>query len=344
MEVKRKYFLDFLRIIACFLVIVNHTNSSIFLSSNPESTRWFISLSYFFVSKIAVPIFFMISGYLLLNKVENWKKIFSRIFRIIVVLLACAVVYAVYKAFSTSGEVVFKTIITDIISVYKNSPSNALWYLYAYLGILLMLPYLQKMTHLMTKRDYHIFFVVSGFIVGILPILKHYCNDIYLNSNLSLPLFSGYICLLFLGQYFSRFGIPKTKTGFCIAVILFVLMLSFNVIATYFEYQKSCSNYLFFDNRTFFPIVVQAICVFYLATFFDFGSKTGKVVSYIGSCTFGIYLISDLIINILNPYYIKLCVFIHPLLAVFLFELCVFAIGLVFTTALKKIPLAKKYL
>lgn len=343
MEGKRKYFLDFLRIIACFFVIVNHTSCAIFLGSTPESKRWFISLAYFFVSKIAVPIFFMISGYLLLNKVESWKKTFSRIVRILVVLLACAVVYWGYDSlFISKGG--FKSLITNIVSVYRVTPSTALWYMYTYLGILIMLPYLQKMTQLMDKRDYHIFFVVCGIVVGIVPILQHYSGRLPLNPYLYLPLFGGYIWLLFLGQYFARFGAAKTKTGICIAVALFIIMLGFNVAATYFEYRKSSSDYLFFDNRTLLPIVVEAVCVFYLAMFLDFGPKTGRLISWVGSCTFGIYLISDLITGILNPYYVKLSAIVHPFLALVVYELCVFAIGLGITAALKKIPPVRKYL
>ena len=76
----REAFLDVLRIIACFFVIVNHTNSDIFKSATPASLTWFVSLTYFFISKIAVPIFFMISGYLLLNKADGYKKPFKELF------------------------------------------------------------------------------------------------------------------------------------------------------------------------------------------------------------------------------------------------------------------------
>ena len=68
----RKIFIDILRILACFLVIVNHTNSQIFLSvtsvNDGIGISYILSMAYFYFSKIAVPIFFMISGALLLNK------------------------------------------------------------------------------------------------------------------------------------------------------------------------------------------------------------------------------------------------------------------------------------
>ena len=60
-------YLDILRIIACFLVIVNHTDSRVFLRTSPSET-WFLGLTYFFICKAAVPLFLMISGVLLLRK------------------------------------------------------------------------------------------------------------------------------------------------------------------------------------------------------------------------------------------------------------------------------------
>lgn len=49
-EDKRIVFIEMLRIFACFLVIVNHTNSTIFLQSAPSVT-WFLSLTYFLYQK-----------------------------------------------------------------------------------------------------------------------------------------------------------------------------------------------------------------------------------------------------------------------------------------------------
>ena len=131
MERKRTYFLDLLRIIACFLVIVNHTNSTIFRESTPDSRRWFLSLAYFFVSKIAVPLFFMISGYLLLNKTDSWKKALGRVLRIGVVLIGCAVIYSAYNNLFVRDAFVWKNFLADIVLVPQRVPSNALWYLYA---------------------------------------------------------------------------------------------------------------------------------------------------------------------------------------------------------------------
>lgn len=340
----RKCFLDLLRIIACFLVIVNHTNSSIFLSATPQNLSWFVSLSYFFVSKIAVPIFFMISGYLMLNRCDSWKKTLDRLFRIAIVLLACSFIYATYRALNTGGDISVLHIVKEALTVYRKSPSNALWYLYAYLGILVMLPFLQKMAAAMSRTDYHIFFAVSGLYYSVLPILSHYFPKVIIYGEFRLPIFGAYIAMLLIGGYFSRFEIKKSRAGFFIAAMLFLIMLAFNVTATFFEYQKSSSSYLFFDNRAFLPIVLQSVCVFYVFSFVKLPEKTSRAISFIGAHTFGIYLISDMTIDLLNPLYIKACAHMHPLIAVFLFEVCVFLIGFAVIALLKKLPVIKKVL
>ena len=343
-KAKRTYFLDLLRIIACFLVIVNHTNSSIFLGSTPQNTRWYISLSYFFLCKIAVPVFFMISGYLMLGKVDSWKKTFSRFLRILVVLISGAVVYSLYYNLYVNHNLPTADVIEKITTFYKNSPTNAFWYLYAYLAVILMLPFLQKMAQGMTRKDYHIFFVIYGVFFGTLPILQHYSADFVINSNFNLNLFGGYVCVLLIGSYFSRFEIKKTWRGFLVAFVILCGMIALNVFLTLLEYKKSSSGYLFFDNRNLLPIVVESVCVFYMASFLETSPKVGKVISLVGSCTFGIYLISDMTINFLSPLRMSLQQAMHPLFAVVIFEVIVFLVGFIITLALKKIPIVKKYL
>ena len=44
---KREVWLDVLRILAAFLVIVNHTNSDVFQSVTPESGTWWLSILWY---------------------------------------------------------------------------------------------------------------------------------------------------------------------------------------------------------------------------------------------------------------------------------------------------------
>lgn len=68
----RNYSFYVLRILACFLVIVNHTIEGLFKYF--PSTTGGLSFTVFYFCKIAVPIFLMISGALLIPKEESLKN------------------------------------------------------------------------------------------------------------------------------------------------------------------------------------------------------------------------------------------------------------------------------
>lgn len=342
--VTRVPFLDFLRIIACFLVIVNHTTGDIFLVRTPEGLTWKVAVTYFFLSKVAVPVYFMITGYLLLSKPVSWKKHWQRIYRIILVIIIAGVAYWLYHGLWQEPGTPVEQILENIKTIYYKIPSNALWYLYNYLAILLMLPYFQKMADGMSKTDYHIFFLIYAVFVGTVPVLRHYFPEVQLNSNFGLPLFGGHITMLFIGQYFHRFGIRKTRKGFVLAVVLFTAMLAFNAIGTYYEALAVGKNYLFLDNRNYLPIMVQSACVFYCASCLRFPEKLGRIISRLGSCTFAMYLLSDMAVDFLKPLNQMLCGVMHPLFAVVLYEMAVFALCLCVTIPLRKIPGLKKLL
>ena len=78
----RKLHLDILKVLAIFFVMFNHTGTEgFFLFSKSQGSLWYgVYLFISIITKIAVPLFFMISGALLLNKMESWKHILKKRF------------------------------------------------------------------------------------------------------------------------------------------------------------------------------------------------------------------------------------------------------------------------
>lgn len=86
----RKIYMDVLRIVAAFFVIFNHTGDKGFflfsVTDNPFEYWLYLFLS--ILCKIAVPLFFMISGALLLSKNEPlYKLYYKRVLKYIVIIL-----------------------------------------------------------------------------------------------------------------------------------------------------------------------------------------------------------------------------------------------------------------
>ena len=152
----KKIYLECLRIIAMILVIFNHTGLqgyTLFTIRQKSVFFW----GYLFCSiacKIAVPLFFMISGSLLLPKQESIRTVYQkRLSRFVIVLLLFSAVQMVFRMFAY-GEPI--TLSGYIEGVYAKNLATAYWYLYAYLGVLVMLPLLRRLAQGMTSEDFFI--------------------------------------------------------------------------------------------------------------------------------------------------------------------------------------------
>lgn len=94
--VNRRIHLDLLRLVAIFMVVFNHTGDCGYMlfADKLNTPLYFPYLISSIFCKIAVPLFFMISGALLLPKQESFKQLFSkRILRMTIVLVLISVPY-----------------------------------------------------------------------------------------------------------------------------------------------------------------------------------------------------------------------------------------------------------
>lgn len=334
-------YLEILRIVAAFFVIVNHTTADIFLSNTPDSKTWWCSLGYFFISKAGVPIFLMISGTVLLSKNDDARKYLSRIFRIIIVILVFSTVNYVINLWINKGTFHIKELVGQI---YKYSASNAYWYLYLYLGILLILPFLQILAAHMQRKQFQLFLILTVVVAGGYPIISHYFPEAAFHNMILVPIFSIYTAMLFLGYYLNYF-VEIRKSYAVISAIVFIIGFLGEVLLTRYEYQISPSDYLFLEERTNLNIILTAAALFYLIKCignFIKAERISKIIIRAGSYSFGIYLLSDLFIRVFEGVYHKLAGGVHILIAVIIYQIAVFLSSMLVTVILKRIPYINK--
>ena len=349
-SVARKTYLEVMRIIAAFLVIVNHTNSDVFLKmSEPPSFTWYFSLTYFYISKIAVPVFFMIMGGLLLQKVDPVKKSLQRIGRAVAVALIYSGVYYYYfhsdfyyKQFNaTPPEMSFKEFFKMI---FTSRATNAFWYLYAYIGLLILLPILQRLAQGLTKGSNLYLVILSVGVMGIIPLINIF-HQIKPHNYLTDDFITPHIGMLFLGLYIEKHLKIDYKI-FTGAIAGFALTLTFNIVKTYEFYHENPESFVFIDNWRYLNITFMSLCFYiiieYLANYIKAGKTVSTVICYIGSLTFGVYLISDLVIHITRKFYTELQLDMKIIPATILWELVIFGICAAVTAILKLIPGFKK--
>lgn len=346
-------YMDFLRVLACFLVIVNHTNSYVFQSADPNGLTWYLSMAYHCFCRMAVPIFLIISGANLMARSDGYRVTFRRVMRIVWLLLffSCFV-YFMNAPWATGVWPVFAQIPGFLLSLWWQPASGTYWYLYEYLGLLLMLPFLQKMVAGMKrKRDYHVFFAIWLFFEGVILLASHYVPNAQPSGYFSVPLFSDFIGLMLVGDYVHHHMTIQRKTIW-IAAITLLLCIVIPVILTRIEYdvQKGAIEYLFLDWRIKPSIfmMVGAACTVYLArALFEIRPvfHSSKLLQELGACSLFVYMVHNYpLIWTKNSVYLPLADHITALPAVVIWELLIFSISMLLGMVARRLPVLRKFL
>ncbi len=344
---RRFAYMDFIRIAAVFLVVVNHTNSLVFQASSPAQLRWWISIVWYYLSKIGVPLFVMVSGACLLPKVDAYQKTFQRILRIAGVLVLFSFLYftvGVLQAGGGAADVL--NLLGFAKAVWHGPVTDSFWYLYFYLGLLWMLPWLQRLAKSMQKRDLLYMISLSLGFGAILPLLSHYVPAFTPSGFVFIPLFSTYLGIFFAGHYIHAY-VEKVNRTLCVAVI--ILSLAASALLTYGEYQtlNGVGRYWFMDERTAPPVFVitcAAAAMMLAKDILRTPSKQEKSrLQTLGGCAFGIYLVQDfLIAQTRYKLFVPLAQQINPMIAALLWEFGIFLTALLLILLIRRIPGAKK--
>lgn len=344
----RTYVFDILRIFACFMVIVNHTNSTIFNAFFPSLSGQ-ASLILFFISKTAVPIFFMISGALLLGKKDSYKTAYGkRAFRIFVDIIIFSIIVSITN--NNLEEINFDF----LISLINKPVFVSYWYLYSYLALMLMLPFLQRLVSAMSKKDFAVLLTVLFFFQSVMSFMS-YLKILPSTSNYFMRnLFSGEILYFFLGYFICHFfpdfinTAVKKRITLVVSAVLFLVGILFCWYRTGLEFYENGKFSMSLDNVFNLPIVLYSSAlftfVFLLLKNVSFSGWFAKALTIISNATFGIYLTHYIIIKETNPILQILKDNMNDFIAILIMDVAVFVIGAIGITILRMIPVVKKFL
>lgn len=351
---EKKIYIEALRIICIFCVIFNHTKTNGFFLFSVAITSpfyWF----YMFISvacKVAVPVFFMIGGALLLEKEESYKDLYKkRVLKFIIILIGISLFYYIYLGYRR-GSIMN---LTDFArSLYSTNISVALWYLYSYIGFLVMLPLLRKMVKAMETKDYVYLAAASVIISGVIPILSFLLNGstIELNRNFSVPILTvSSIIYPIMGYFFEKILDKKYYTGkialylillsiCCIAISCFMTQLNASITG---ELSEDASQ-IFHNKLIMIPSFTVYFCLKLFFMNINLNKHLEQILIFVGSTTFGIYLFEavlryqlDFVLNYLKS-------FMPTLLACIIYVSVCVGTGCILVGLLKKIPVLKNWL
>lgn len=161
---RRELSFEIMRVISVFFVIFNHTGHNgylLFTQREIGSMQYWVYIFASIFCLFSVPLYFMISGALLLEREESIRKVLKRIVRFIIVLFFISVVY--YLVDVITGRIAF-SFLGFWKQIYTSQVSTHLWFLYAYIVFLLCIPFLRAIVRNLDEK-YYIYLFFGWFIM-----------------------------------------------------------------------------------------------------------------------------------------------------------------------------------
>lgn len=291
-----KIYLDVLKLLAIVLVVFNHSGNNgykMYLDVSAEPAHSLL-LAFSALVKIAVPLFFMASGALLLRRDEPYgRTLLRRVLRFALILLGVSLFF--YWDSLADGEAFSLTAFLD--GLYRNTLTGHLWYLYSYLMMLLLLPFLRRLAKGMTLRDALLLAVVyQGAQLLTVADYALYQGAGSHTGYLSFFVAADYVVYPLLGYYIDNRK-PEEEREETPYILLFLGALAIFLTCLLMKWRYGLDGGWTNANREAYMgrlSLLPAVAVFYgMKQIFARIPATGraaKALFLLGGCTFGVYL------------------------------------------------------
>ena len=308
MTKNRLHGIDVVRTTAILFVVILHAVSLSGFIDDTASPMWALALYLRHLSFSCVPLFLMLSGYL-----QNRKKFCAAYYRgiiplylsYIVISVLCAAVHAINE-YKNGAAVSFGSAVYSILNFSANPYA---WYFEMYIGLFLLIPFLNMIYHgIHTRKGKHIL-LLSLILLTILPDTVAGFSPYYgVGSGVALDIFPDFfkslypVTYYFVGCYIAEFQ-PKLR-GIQKLLALCAPMLPCGLVFLYTNLRGEYAWYMCngFQTLTAF---LTALTVF--LALYDLNIKGDfwqKAFEQIALCTFETYLLSylwdSLVYNVLG--------------------------------------------
>ncbi len=275
---------------SCFFVILGHI-SNWYMREFPElpMDSYICAVLFNGICRVSVPIFFMISGALMLEKGTDYQKNNKRTFNLLVKTVVWTVIFIVWDFFYLGETYKLKEIFSNPVRVH-------FWFLYVMIGIYLTIPFWRKLVEDMPDALIKYFVYTFLGVQAISFILKIHRMDItYEVPLIGNSCYAGYFIMGYIiRHYIDRINIKK---WICVPVIFGCTMVT-DLLTLNATLKTGKHIEAFSDFKSVFT-GVAAMTVFYLVM----KSKEPKHrawVSLVSVHSFNIYMMHVFFLDIVQ--------------------------------------------
>jgi surface polysaccharide O-acyltransferase-like enzyme len=337
------YWIDLVRVFAVFQVVLVHLSYVIFFKEDPLTYNWQAANFYDSFSRMGVPLFFMVSGYLLLRKDEPVVDFFrKRFMKVGIPTLFWSVAYLLWsvKAYTDGSMNPLSVILSMLKAIYTGNVEIHLWFLYILIGIYLVVPILRVYVSAASRQNLT-YFIVMWFLAT--PLLELAQRVIGFETALVIPVVAGYVGYFMMGYLLA--DVELSRQGMILSILGCIIAVAVTYFGTNILSVNAAPIDTYFSSYFSPPTVLASICGFLLLK--NLGQKlggAGRTVRLVSATSFGIYLIHIFVVELLRQgelgfhlySWMAPSVYMIPLTA-----LAVFVLSFMIIFVMRKIPALK---
>lgn len=296
----RRLDFDLLRVASMAAVVYLHTAAG-GLRQSEDMALWHLSNLISSLAVAAVPLFFMISGALLLGSEKTDDPAYllrRRLPRVAVPGLCWSLLVVGGVWLSQGGEAA----LLKLVNLPGISVITPYWFLYALIPMYLLSPLLKRLTDHMEERHWR--YLLGLWVVVTLGLnqLSRFLPDPWYallreNQTLNVSLLEGYLGYFLLGAWLDRMERPPARRILLAAALgswAVIALGTWGVFLVTGVYGEQFATY-----RGVFTMVLSASLFLLFRDAFR-GRRSGRAAVLLSACSFGVYLAHPMAIELLQ--------------------------------------------
>ncbi|MGE4548603.1 MAG: acyltransferase [Intestinibacillus sp.] len=297
----RRQYLDVLRVLSMLAVVYLHTAAPS-LRQFEHMALWHVSNALTSICTIAVPIFFMISGALLLSSDKTADPHYllrHRLPRVLIPFLLWSALAVVF-AYRESGPETAKNMLKSFAGAPVITPY---WFIYAIIPIYLLSPLLKKLTGSLSPTLWRyalvLWFLFSSVIKTVRELLPaRYAPLLSGNPVYNLTMVGGFLGYFLLGYALSTLRRPVGKRTLWMVVIADLAVI---ILGTWRRSVGAQTYSEQFKSYLSAYVVILSAAVFLLAReYWEGRPSRGRSLTLLSGASFCVYLAHPRIITLLH--------------------------------------------
>ena len=312
MNNQRIVFLDYLRVVACFMVILVHACEPFYLGgdgtyiANATNALWVTLIDS--ALRCAVPLFILTSSYLLFPVQGSTESFFRRrATRVLIPLAIWSILYAVIPAWGSGGEIDAVGNLKNLLLNF-NMSSGHLWFVYMLVGVYIAMPIFSPWIERVSKRGEQ-WFLGLWLFSTLVPMFHQAALSLYGRAEVwgecnwnefgSLYYVSGFMGYVVAGHYIRTYidwswrktlavALPSWVVGYAITAGWF-----YSQIPTEFPVNQSIDLAVLMEQSWRFCSTGVALTTFAIFLIFKKINSAGvayPIVERVSKVSYGIYL------------------------------------------------------